>query len=1490
MSRLPRFFRTTTFSRQLMVSVALTVFCLALVSSLASSWQGSRQIRSGLLEQGGRIAENLARQSKLALLYDSADNAADAVTATLAFPDIVALEIRHADGRLLMRRGSPDDTLALPVELPAQARQEAFLQAESDDAWHFVAPVHAQRGSESPFETVDRREELLGYAHVVQSKATLTRLRAEVFATNLATSAFFALIFLFLIRLLASRLTRPLDQLSAAMARAEAGAGDVRADLVGPRDIENMAHAFNSMMAVLEERERELRTARDNALKFARLKADFAATVSHEIRTPLNGVVGTLDILMAAELPAKQRQFVEIAWDSAQYLLDLINNILDFSRLEAGKVDIERTEFRPVQLVEDVLELISPQSVQKGLDLGYLLAPAVPPRLLGDPRRLRQVLINLVGNAVKFTDRGEVRLTIDAGERHGDGLTLRFEVIDTGIGINEEEQARIFDSFTQADTSTTRRYGGSGLGLAICKQLVGLMGGSIGVGSIPGCGSRFWFSVPLGIPADGAQPGSQEPNWPSLRALVVDESETARSFLQQTLAGWGIACQTAATAPAALAELAAAAGHGTPYALIILDTAFARQDGLDLPASIRAAHGNAPRLILTNRYASEQVPAAAQADACLAKPLRRDRLRDAIAALLGDGTGASPRPAASPVAGGATPGGAPRILVVEDNRTNQAIAEGMLNVLHCRVEIASGGQEALLAFKREPWDLIFMDCNMPEMDGYQVTAALRALEAESGRRTPIVAMTANTQSSDVEKCLASGMDDHLAKPLMLDSLGARLRRWIPGYAEPSGASGGPAEARATPSPRPDEPLDPAVLGKLREALGSAIGQAIQPFLEDMPRYLEEMEQAAASAENERLRCAAHAIKGAAGNLGARHLAAVARDIEAFVETGQIDAACQLLSRARGEYTVVQQALRGELKAGTPPLAEDAEQDALVLVVDDDRSTRSALRYALQRGGFRVEEAEDGMEALAMVERLAPDVILMDAMMPVLDGFAACARLQDLPGGREIPVLMITALEDSHSIERAFASGASDYLSKPLHLAVVNQRVRRVIDANRAERHVRHLAFNDTLTGLPNRVLFADTLGRAIEQAEAGGQSLAVLFLDLDRFKFVNDTLGHEIGDRLLKSVATRIKHCVRASDSVARLGGDEFTVLLNELPDAAAATGAAEKICRALAAPFEIEGHDIFVSASIGISLYPGDGLDVSTLLRHADTAMYRAKRGSGGFRFYESGMEASVSEHLHMESSLRRALERDELVVFYQPKADTRSGRITGMEALVRWRHPTRGMVSPLEFIPLAEETGLIAPIGEWVLRTACAQARRWLDSGATELNVAVNLSSHQLQQGGFADLVATVLRETALEARHLTLEITESVLMEHARETVTTLQKLKAIGLNLEIDDFGTGYSSLAYLKRFPVDALKIDRTFTRDMTSNPDDAAIVTGIVALAHSLRLKVVAEGVETREQLDFLAGLGCDSIQGYYLAEPLPPHEFERHILAPNFPHCEFVH
>jgi len=422
-----------------------------------------------------------------------------------------------------------------------------------------------------------------------------------------------------------------------------------------------------------------------------------------------------------------------------------------------------------------------------------------------------------------------------------------------------------------------------------------------------------------------------------------------------------------------------------------------------------------------------------------------------------------------------------------------------------------------------------------------------------------------------------------------------------------------------------------------------------------------------------------------------------------------------------------------------------------------------------------------------------------------------------------------------------------------------------------EARIAHQAYHDALTDLPNRLLFHDRLDVALAHARRNNKMLAVMFLDLDRFKNINDSLGHFAGDCLLQGVAERLTHCVRQEDTVARMGGDEFTILLSHIPQIDNAAGVAKKILDTFKQPVNIEGRELFITVSIGISVYPDDAQQADLLMKNADTAMYRAKEcGRNNHQFYSPTMNARALERLTLENRLHTALEHDEFQLYYQPQMDLRNGRIIGMEALLRWSTEEWGWVSPMDFIPLLEETGLILPVGEWVLQQACAQNSAWQAAGYTPLRIAVNLSARQFGQQNLVERLETVLAKTGLAAQYLELEITESIMMDAVSAKLEVLGELKDAGLQLAVDDFGTGYSSLSYLKRFPVNTIKIDQSFVRDMTRDPADAAIVATVITLAHNLKHKVIAEGVETEEQLEMLRQLKCDEIQGYLISRPLP--------------------
>jgi diguanylate cyclase (GGDEF)-like protein/PAS domain S-box-containing protein len=438
-------------------------------------------------------------------------------------------------------------------------------------------------------------------------------------------------------------------------------------------------------------------------------------------------------------------------------------------------------------------------------------------------------------------------------------------------------------------------------------------------------------------------------------------------------------------------------------------------------------------------------------------------------------------------------------------------------------------------------------------------------------------------------------------------------------------------------------------------------------------------------------------------------------------------------------------------------------------------------------------------------------------------------------------------------------------------------VEDITERKRYQAELEFQATHDALTGLPNRGLLEDRLRQAIGFAHRTGSLVAVAFIDLDRFKVINDSLGHGSGDELLVRVSRRIRGALREIDTVARQGGDEFVVVLAEQPTVESVVAVVERIIAEVAQPVTIDGRELYVTCSVGVALYPNDGGDVTTLLRNADAAMFSAKeRGRNSFQFYAPNMNALALERLALEGSLRRATEREEFEVHYQPRVDIRSRKIVGMEALVRWRDAELGFVPPAKFIPVAEEANLINQIGEQVLRAACRQARYWVDLGFDELSVSVNLSARQFRQGRLVETIRSALAETGLEAERLELELTESTIMGHGQEFVAMLAELKSLGVRVAIDDFGTGYSNLSYLSRFPIDALKIDRSFVSEVATDQQHALLAKAVISLGHSLRLKVVAEGVETAEQLDFLRHHGCDEVQGYFFSRPVPPEEFER--------------
>ncbi|CAD5949398.1 EAL domain-containing response regulator [Planktothrix agardhii] len=574
----------------------------------------------------------------------------------------------------------------------------------------------------------------------------------------------------------------------------------------------------------------------------------------------------------------------------------------------------------------------------------------------------------------------------------------------------------------------------------------------------------------------------------------------------------------------------------------------------------------------------------------------------------------------------------------------------------------------------------------------------------------------------------------------------------------------------------------------------------------------------------------------------------------------------------------------------------------ILIVDDTPDNLHLLSRMLTRQGYNVRKALSGPMALTAVQTVAPDLILLDIMMPEMDGYEVCQNLKADAKTAEIPIIFLSALDDVLDKVKGFQVGGVDYITKPFQFEEVLIRVQNQLALRAAELEIRvlnaelearvkertqeleatntqllEMALHDSLTGLPNRALLMTDLRRSIHQAKANlNYQFAVLFLDCDRFKVVNDSLGHLVGDELLILIAHRLSCYVKPQNTLARLGGDEFAILLTEIPNFHDVTTLSDQILQCFSQPFNLERHEIFINASIGIVIGNCEYNEPEHLLRDADTAMYRAKAlGKGQYHLFDPVMHTAALERLQLETDLRRGIEQEELVVHYQPIVSLITGRISGFEALVRWRHPKRGLIPPGLFIPIAEETGLITAIGYWVLSESCHQLRTWQQQNSIDPNlfVSVNLSVKQFAQPNLLEQIDQVLEHSQLSPDCLKLEITESAIMDNHQDVATILKELRKRRILISIDDFGTGYSSLSYLHSFPVDTLKIDKSFVQRLNLTSENIGLIPVIISLAKTMNMSVIAEGIELPEQLKILRELNCGLGQGYFFAKPLPGEE-----------------
>lgn len=1464
------------FNQQLIIVFIIAVILMSTLLSYTVGKISNDILKKQMRVQGMQITQTFSAQSKLALLYQSEYAAEDAVKSIAGFPDIEVIELKAVDGTILY------STRNIKIEATETVTHESTSIDifENDREWIFSAPVLSKGDSDEELTDICQDDEqaqtLLGYVTLSMSKKTLHLMQKRTYQTSFIVAFAIAILIILTLYRISRRLTRPVEQLALVMGQAEEGNTSIRATLEGQPDVARMQHAFNTMMDGIENREAELKQAHDKALETARVKGEFVANVTHELRTPLNAVLGMMDLLSETRLNARQAEYIDIAKNSGENLLDLIEDILDFSKMESGNMDINLKEIDIRDLTEEIIQLLSPQALRKKLNFGYDIEEHAASFLIAiDITKVRQVLINLLGNAIKFTDIGEVFLRIRF--KHGPLPEVEFEVRDTGIGITENNQSTIFDAFTQADSSTTRAYTGTGLGLAICKELVKLMNGNITLHSVPGKGSTFTFNIPVEHITSDPHLNTRLSLDDQKHALLITSSTIIRLFTSSAIQANDFLCITTGSLRAAQLEISRLEKADINFELIIIDEElyYLNEDEFLPLLSKLASHDNVTIAILVNPYRSLQLET--HRFLTIEKPLLRSSF-DQLIKIKDGNIDDSPQPriirSTSPLT---TQEVNKYILIVDDNRVNQQVAREMLNKLGYRSDIAINGQDAVTKVTRHDYDLVLMDCNMPVMDGFEATQEIRKLENKS--HLPIIAMSANTSDSDKENYSLAGMNGSIGKPLRLNKLRDELLTWTSNTQitnpEPSIALAEPTKPETTKALA----YEPQVMDELFEGIGDVVIKMLEAFLEDSPIYIDSLKQALQRGSAKNVRELAHTLKGSASNFGAINFLETAKIIEHLANNQQLHQCDIYIEALTDDFDILKRDIENNILNPLSNPDDLHQRKHKLLIVDDDRTIRLALKNIFTDQRFIIFEARNGQQAISFCKNDTPDIILMDAIMPDVDGFEACKTIRALPNLNETPILMITSLEDDNAINKAFSAGATDYITKPLNFTVLKERVSRLLQANRVEKRVKELAYHDSLTGLPNRSKLMQDLRIILNRAKLDNTNFAVLFLDLDHFKNINDSLGHNIGDLLLKAVADRLQSAVRESDFVARLGGDEFTVILENIEDSDAISNIAQNICTSLSSPFAFIQQKMFVTTSVGISVYPDDGTDVNALLKHADLAMFSAKKSRNNYCFYQQGMEDQVARRMELENELRYAINHDQLLLHYQPQVELKSNSVVAAETLIRWKHPEHGFLNPAEFIPLAEETGLIKELTFWVIREAFNQIKKWQNQNF-DVKLSINLSAKDLESPGvLSDYLYYQLEETGISSDLIELELTESMLMNDPDKSKKELLALKDMGFVLAIDDFGTGYSSLNYLKNLPVDILKIDRSFIQEIEINADDKPIVKGIIALADSLGLTTIAEGVENEKQRAIIQELGCNTIQGYLISRPLSREEFERSYL-----------